>query len=30
VHELVPDDFAVPAGLDHERFRLRMLTSTTS
>jgi len=24
--ELVPDDFAVPAGLEHERFRLRMLT----
>lgn len=26
VYELVPDDFAVPAGLEHERFRLRMLT----
>jgi hypothetical protein len=26
VHELVPDDFEVPAGLEHERFRLRMLT----
>jgi hypothetical protein len=26
VHELVPDDFSVPAGLEHERFRLRMLT----
>jgi hypothetical protein len=25
VHELVPDDFCLPAGLDHERFRLRML-----
>lgn len=24
--ELVPDDFAVPAGLAHERFRLRKLT----
>ena len=24
--ELVPDDFEVPAGLKHERFRLRMLT----
>ena len=24
--KLVPDDFAVPAGLEHERFRLRMLT----
>ncbi|MGH3426929.1 MAG: hypothetical protein ACRDQZ_05090 [Mycobacteriales bacterium] len=23
---LVPDDFHVPAGLEHERFRLRMLT----
>jgi len=23
---LVPDDFEVPDGLDHERFRLRMLT----
>jgi hypothetical protein len=22
----VPDDFAVPAGLEHERFRLRMLS----
>ena len=26
MHELVPDDFSVPAGLEHERFRLRMLT----
>jgi hypothetical protein len=26
VYELVADDFAVPAGLEHERFRLRMLT----
>jgi len=26
VYELVPDDFVVPAGLEHERFRLRMLT----
>lgn len=26
MHELVPDGFAVPAGLEHERFRLRMLT----
>jgi hypothetical protein len=26
VHELVPEGFAVPAGLDHERFRLRMLS----
>jgi hypothetical protein len=26
VYELVPDDFAVPAGLEHERFRLRMLS----
>ena len=24
--ELVPDDFDVPPGLEHERFRLRMLT----
>jgi hypothetical protein len=24
--ELVPADFDVPAGLEHERFRLRMLT----
>ena len=24
--ELVPDDFDVPSGLEHERFRLRMLT----
>lgn len=24
--ELVPDDFEVPAGIEHERFRLRMLT----
>jgi hypothetical protein len=26
VYELVPDSFAVPAGLQHERFRLRMLS----
>ena len=26
MYELVPDAFAVPAGLEHERFRLRMLT----
>ena len=26
MYELVPEDFAVPAGLEHERFRLRMLT----
>jgi hypothetical protein len=26
VFELVPDDLAVPPGLEHERFRLRMLT----
>ena len=26
MYELVADDFAVPAGLEHERFRLRMLT----
>ena len=26
MYELVPDDFDVPAGLEHERFRLRMLT----
>ena len=26
MYELVPDDFVVPAGLEHERFRLRMLT----
>jgi hypothetical protein len=26
VYELVADDFDVPAGLEHERFRLRMLT----
>ena len=26
MHELVPKDFAAPAGLEHERFRLRMLT----
>jgi hypothetical protein len=26
VHELVPDSFEVPAGLEHERFRLRMLS----
>jgi hypothetical protein len=25
VYELVPDDFDVPAGLEHERFRLRTL-----
>ncbi|MDX6476043.1 MAG: hypothetical protein QOH95_1554 [Gaiellaceae bacterium] len=25
MYELVPDDFEVPAGLEHERFRLRML-----
>ena len=24
--ELVPDDFEVPTGLEHERFHLRMLT----
>ena len=24
--ELVPGDFDVPSGLEHERFRLRMLT----
>ena len=24
--ELVPEDFEVPEGLEHERFRLRMLT----
>jgi hypothetical protein len=24
--ELVPDDIAIPAGLEHERFRLRMLS----
>jgi hypothetical protein len=24
--KLVPDDYAIPAGLEHERFRLRMLT----
>jgi hypothetical protein len=23
---LVPDDFTIPAGLEHERFRLRMLS----
>jgi hypothetical protein len=26
VYELVPEGFAVPAVLEHERFRLRMLT----
>jgi hypothetical protein len=26
VHELVPEGFVVPARLEHERFRLRMLT----
>ena len=26
MYELVPEDFVVPAGLEHERFRLRMLT----
>ena len=26
VHELVPEDFEVPDGLEHERFRLRKLT----
>ena len=26
--KLIPDDFAVPAGLDHERFRLRMLAAS--
>ena len=26
MYELVPDDFVVPAVLEHERFRLRMLT----
>jgi hypothetical protein len=26
VYELVPDDFEVPARLEHERFRLRMLS----
>jgi hypothetical protein len=26
VHELVSEDFDVPATLEHERFRLRMLT----
>jgi hypothetical protein len=26
VHELVADDVEVPAGLEHERFRLRRLT----
>jgi hypothetical protein len=24
--ELVPDDFVIPAGLEHKRFRLRMLS----
>lgn len=24
--ELVPDDFEVPTGIEHDRFRLRMLT----
>ena len=26
MYELVPDDFEVPTGFEHERFRLRMLT----
>jgi hypothetical protein len=26
--KLIPDDFAVPAGLDHEQFRLRMLAAS--
>jgi RimJ/RimL family protein N-acetyltransferase len=26
VRKLVPDDFAIPAGVEHERFRLRMLS----
>jgi hypothetical protein len=26
MHELVPDGFEVPLGLDHERFRLLKLT----
>ena len=26
VYELVPEDFEVPEGVEHERFRLRMLT----
>ena len=26
MHELVPDDFDVPAAPEHERFRLRMLS----
>ena len=26
MYELVPEGFAVPGGLEHERFRLRMLT----
>jgi hypothetical protein len=26
MHELVPDDFHIPAGIEHERFRLRMLS----
>jgi hypothetical protein len=26
VHELVPDGFEVPLVLEHERFRLRMLS----
>jgi hypothetical protein len=26
VYELVPDDFELPARLEHERFRLRMLS----
>ena len=26
MYELVPDDFEVPAGVEHERFRLRMLS----
>lgn len=26
MRKLVPDDFAIPAGVEHERFRLRMLS----
>lgn len=26
MYELVPENFEIPAGLEHERFRLRMLT----
>lgn len=26
MRKLVPDDFAIPAGIEHERFRLRMLS----